>query len=222
MIEEINNLNKAFKERKPDVLIIGGAKIDTKIGLLEKFKNKTDYILIGGAIANTFLIAKDLESGKSLIEKDKINEAKKILNSFKKSKTKLILPTDYLTAEKMKENAKTTTRLENAIDKNDIILDIGKKSINEYEKIIASAKKIIFNGPMGLFEIHKFSTGTTKILRAIAKNKKALKIIGGGDSVDALKKAHISQSHFTHISTGGGASLEFLEGKSLPGIEILN
>ncbi len=221
LISEIENLSKAFKKQNPSVLVIGGAKIDTKIGIIENFKNKFDYIIVGGAIANTFLKAKGFETGNSLIEKDKIKTAVKIIETLKKSKTKLLLPQDYVVSDEIKEISKKKNRKENEIKKDEIALDIGKSTIENFIKILIKAKKIIFNGPMGLYEISKFAKGTNQILKAISKNKKALSIIGGGDSIDALNKAKISQKHFTHVSTGGGASLEFLEGKSLPGIEIL-
>ncbi|MDX9970942.1 MAG: phosphoglycerate kinase [Candidatus Gracilibacteria bacterium] len=221
MLEEIKNLDIAFKKIKPSVLVLGGAKIDTKIGLIENMKDKFDFILVGGAIANTFLKAKGFETGNSLIEKDKIKIAKKIIESLKKSQTKLLLPEDLIVSTKIEENAKTQNRNENEIQNNEIALDIGKKTIQTYLKILMKAKKIVFNGPMGLFEIKKFSNGTKKILKTISENKKAIKILGGGDSIDALKKSKISTKKFTHISTGGGASLEFLEGKTLPGIKIL-
>lgn len=222
MITEIENLNKAFKNISPSVLIIGGAKIDTKIGIIENFKNKFDYILIGGGLANTFVKAKGQETGKSLIETDKIQIAKNILKKFKNSKTKLLFPLDYIVSKEISEKAKIKNKDENNIEKDEIALDIGEKTINQYSKIIKKAKKIIFNGPMGLFEIKKFSKGTRKILKAISENNTAISIIGGGDTLDALKKTRISTKKFRHISTGGGASLEFLEGKKLPGIEILN
>lgn len=223
MEEEIKNMEIVLtnKIKRPFTIILGGAKIDTKIGLIKNFLNKANYILIGGAIANTFLKAENQETGKSLIELEKVKTAKNLQKLFKNKKTKLIIPIDYKTCLEIKENAITKNKLMKNIEKNEIIIDIGTKTENLYSKIIKQSKTIVLNGPMGIFEIKNFSSGTKKIITEIKNNHKAISIIGGGDTVDALKRFRISEKNYSHVSTGGGASIEFLEGKTLPGIKVL-
>ncbi|MBU4360234.1 phosphoglycerate kinase [Candidatus Parcubacteria bacterium] len=193
---EIKNLN-LNKIKKPLVLIIGGAKIETKLPVIHNFLNKADYILIGGAVANVFLKARGVDVGKSLVDEKYLLEAKKLLL---KNKLKIILPIDY------------------KISKNKI-LDIGPKTIILFSGIIKSAKTIIWNGPMGFFENKKFATGTDAIARAVLQNKKSKIIIGGGETITGIRnqKSGIRKNIF--ISTGGGAMLEFLAGKKLPGLK---
>ncbi len=212
LIQEIKKLNKLKNQKinRPYTIIIGGAKIDTKIDLLNNFINIVDNIVIGGAIANTFLKSQNINIGKSLFEKEKVINAKKILERYKKSKSKLILPTDYKTSVKIDTNSTTIEKEKNNVSKDDIIVDIGSKTIKKYKAIIRNSKTIFFNGPMGIYEIENFSKGSNEILKEIANAKNKITIIGGGDSIDALNKLKINTKNIYHISTGGGASIEYL------------
>jgi 3-phosphoglycerate kinase len=216
-IKAMSPLLDSKKLKQPLTVIVAGSKIDTKIGVIKQFIGKAENILIGGALANTFLLAQGHKSGKSLVEKDKIDVALDILNTAKKKKTNIVLPTDVVTAEKIDSKAEFKTQTLDQIGKNDIILDIGKQSQKLYAEIVHQSKTIVLNGPIGLYEIDSFSTGTKSLFKEIAKSK-AITIIGGGDTIDAITKFKISPKKFTHVSTGGGAMIEFLEGRTLPGI----
>jgi phosphoglycerate kinase len=212
--DEVQGLDLGIKNpQKPLTIILGGAKIKTKIGVIKSFLNQADYICIGGALANTFLDAVGYELGQSLIEKEETNTAIQIINQAKKSNTELILPIDLIT---------TSGQSKSAIDftPNDNALDIGPLSISRIENIIKDSQTIIFNGPMGVYQNNLYSQGSEKILNSIAKNKQTT-ILGGGDTLDALTKFAIDPNKFTHVSTGGGAMLKYLEKGSLPVIEYI-
>jgi len=223
MQKELEYLGQAMQHpEKPFVAILGGAKVSDKIGVIQNLLSKVDTLIIGGAMAYTFLKAKGEQVGKSLVEEDKLDLARQILQSAKSSNVKFLLPLDHVVAEKIDANA--LTRVVNSgqpIPPNMMGLDIGPKTIEEYSEEISNARTIIWNGPMGVFEVSPFSRGTFKIARAIADNAAAISIVGGGDSVAALRAAGVADK-IRHISTGGGASLEFLEGKKLPGVEALS
>lgn len=207
--------------QKPFCAIIGGAKISSKIGILKALLNKVDTLLIGGAMAYTFMKAQGYSIGESLYEPEFLNEAKSILDYTSKIPTKLILPVDHIIAEHFEETAVT-----HAVSNKQGIpvgfkgVDIGPKTIQEFFMILNKAATIFWNGPMGVFEVAKFSTGTTAIAEILA-NSSATTIVGGGDSIAALQNTGVMHK-ITHISTGGGASLEFIELGTLPGIEALS
>lgn len=201
-------------------LIIGGAKIDTKIGIIKNFIKKADYILIGGALANTFLLAEGFDVGKSLVEKDKIEIAQEILMLAEKHNTKILIPGDVVVADKIDAKAKTLDLPVEDVQGSMMILDIGRLTAKEYATVISTSKTIVLNGPMGLYEMEPFAKGTKRVFNAVGKTK-GTTILGGGDTIDALNKFKISPKRYNHISTGGGAMIEFLEGKPLPGIKPL-
>jgi phosphoglycerate kinase len=205
-------------------LIVGGAKIDTKIGLIKTFIPKTKQILIGGGLANTFLKAQKYEIGASLVENDKLKIASQIINKINKSSSKLFLPKDLVVAKKLSNQRKTSICNLNSVKANDKILDLGPQTIKQFEQAVSKSKLIIWNGPLGVYEFKPFRQSTKAIANAIAKATKngATTILGGGDTLDALKVLKISTKKFTHCSTAGGAMLEFLEGKKLPGLEIIS
>ncbi|MEE9525526.1 MAG: phosphoglycerate kinase [Candidatus Woesearchaeota archaeon] len=215
--DEIDKMNKILaKPKHPFIAIMGGVKVSDKINVINSLLKKVDAILIGGAMMFTFYKAMGIETGKSIVEKDKLKLASALL---KKSKKKILLPTDTLAASRFDKQAKTKTVDINSIPKNMLGVDIGPETIEIYKEIISKARTIIWNGPMGVFEIPKFAKGTNEIAKALAKSK-ATTLIGGGDSAAAIHKLKLEKK-FTHVSTGGGASLEFLEGKTLPAIKAL-
>lgn len=210
------------KFSKPLTLMVGGAKVDTKIGLLKNFFGKADFILIGGALANTFLAACGFDIGQSLFESEKLEKAREILMLAEKRGQNIILPHDVIVADEVTEYAKTLDLPLEDVEGNMKILDIGSKTRAHFTDIIASSKTIIWNGPMGLYEFSPFASGTKTIALCLAGLKgKTKTYLGGGDTIDALKRCNIPTKKFTFVSTGGGAMLEFLEGKKLPGIEVL-
>ncbi len=205
----------------PYLLILGGAKVSDKIPLIQNLLDKVDTILIGGAMAYTFLKAQNKMVGKSLVEEDQISVCREILQQAKNSGKKILLPVDHITATGIEPNITIRmTKTDEEIDPEMMGLDIGMETINLFKEEIARAALIVWNGPMGVFEVDNFAAGTFEIAHAVATGK-ATSIIGGGDSVTAIKKTGLS-ARITHISTGGGASLEFLSGLKLPGIEALN
>jgi phosphoglycerate kinase len=222
MQKELEYLGKATSNpEKPFVAIIGGAKVSDKIDVLRNLLNKVDALLIGGAMAYTFLKAQGTKVGKSLVEEDKLDLAKELLAEAQRQNVRLLLPVDHVVAEKM--DAATPARVvktDEGIPDTQMGLDIGPETIKAFSKEIAGAKTIVWNGPMGVFEMAPFAKGTMKIAQAVAANGKATSIVGGGDSVAAVHQSGVADK-ITHISTGGGASLEFLEGKKLPGVEAL-
>jgi phosphoglycerate kinase len=223
MQKELDYLGKAVTHpEKPFVAIIGGAKVSDKIDVIRNLLTKVDALLIGGAMAYTFLKAEGKKVGKSLVEEDKIELGKELLAEAQRRNVRLLLPTDHVVAETMDAGAKPqTVSAEAGIPDDRMGLDIGPETIAAFSKEIAGAKTIVWNGPMGVFEMAPFAKGTMKIAQAVAANNKATSIVGGGDSVAAVHQSGVADK-ITHISTGGGASLEFLEGKSLPGVEALS
>jgi len=218
--KELDYLGKALAApKRPFVAILGGAKISGKIDVIEQMLPKVDAMLIGGAMACTFFRAMGLETGKSLVEEDRIEMAKEILD---RAGTKLILPHDAIVAPAIDQPDRAHTVNRAGIPPGEGIFDIGPKTADSYSRAIASAKTIIWNGPMGVFETPAFAGGTQAIARAMAAatDKGAITIVGGGDSAAAVAEAGLSDC-MSHVSTGGGASLEFLEGKPLPGVEAL-
>jgi phosphoglycerate kinase len=222
MQKELEYMGKALQHpEKPFVAILGGAKVSDKIGVIRNLMTKVDALIIGGAMAYTFLKAQGADVGKSRVEEDKIDLAKQLLQEGKAHKVKFLLPVDHIVAEKVDVNAVVhTVSGKQPIPANMMGLDIGPESIELFSEEISTARTIIWNGPMGVFEVSPFSKGTFKIAHAIADNAAAISIVGGGDSVAAVHAAGVADK-MSHISTGGGASLEFLEGKKLPGVEAL-
>jgi len=202
---------------RPILAVIGGAKISSKIDLLNNLISKVDNLIIGGGMAYTFMKAQGKGIGKSLLEADKVDVAKEIFAKAKAKGVNIYLPVDHVIAS-TKDNP-TDVKIVTDIPDNMIAFDIGPKSIAEFEKVVKISKTIFWNGPLGLFEVDAFAAGTIAIAKAIA-NSGNVSVVGGGDSVSAIKKAGV-KAKITHISTGGGASLEFVEGKELPGIAAL-
>jgi len=218
--KEVDYLSKVVHSpQKPFVAVLGGAKVSDKIPVIENLLTKADAILIGGAMAYTFFKAQGNDVGRSLVEEDKIELAASILNKTKEKNIKFYLPSDHIIAVEADAQAEPQTVDTFPFPSEMMALDIGPKTIDNYAEIIAGAKTVFWNGPMGVFEIDQFSQGTTKIAEAVA-NSGALSIIGGGDSVAAVYKAGVADK-ISHISTGGGASLEFVANDTLPGIEAL-
>jgi phosphoglycerate kinase len=222
MQKELEYLGRALHHpEKPFVAILGGAKVSDKIPVITHLLDKVDSLIIGGGMAYTFLKALGEQVGKSLVEEDKLELAKQLLQEAKTRKLKLLLPLDHVAADKVDANAHVTKIDQGQpIPANLMALDIGPKTIEMFEEEISRARTILWNGPMGVFELAPFAKGTFKVARAVADNPGALSIVGGGDSVSAVRAAGVADK-ITHISTGGGASLEFLEGKTLPGVEAL-
>jgi phosphoglycerate kinase len=219
MMKEIENLGKALvNPKKPYVAILGGAKVSDKIGVIQNLMDKVTTLLIGGGMAYTFLKAKGFEVGKSLVEEDQLKFALDLM-ARAEGRVKFLLPDDHIAAERMDVQAKRKIVKNGEIPPEWICLDIGPETVRIFSEEIKSAETIVWNGPMGVFEMEPFSQGTFAIAKAIADTS-AFSIVGGGDSVAAVNQAGVAQ-RISHISTGGGASLEFLEGKKLPGIEAL-
>jgi phosphoglycerate kinase len=223
MEKELDYLGRALHNpERPFVAILGGAKVSDKIPVIQNLINKVDVLIIGGGMAYTFLKAQGHSIGKSLVEEDKIQLAKELLQQAKSRNIKFLLPMDHVAAMKPEVNAVVKNIGEGQdIPDNLMGLDIGPKTIELFSEEISKARTIVWNGPMGVFEVSPFAKGTFKVAEAVAENAGATSIVGGGDSVSAVKKAGVADK-VSHISTGGGASLEFLEGKKLPGVEALN
>lgn len=202
--------------KRPLIAIIGGAKVSDKIGVIENLLEKADKIIIGGAMAYTFFKAQGKNIGKSLCEEEKVEYAKNLLE---KAKEKIVLPVDTVVAKEFKNDAKSAVTTD--IKDDEMGLDIGEKSVEKFAEILKNAKTVIWNGPMGVFEMENFAKGTIGVCKILSNLKDAITIIGGGDSATAAINLGYKDK-FTHISTGGGASLEYLEGKTLPGIESLS
>jgi len=222
MEKEITYLGKALEApEKPFVAIIGGSKISGKIDVIDNLLDKVDTLVIVGGMAYTFQRALGVTTGKSLVEEDKIDMAKAALEKAKAKGVNLLLPVDNILADNFAADAKTQpwdTSKNFPPDWQG--LDIGPKSIKAIEEVVSTARTVVWNGPAGVFEFPRFAVGTNAIAKAVAANKAATSIIGGGDSVSAINQAGVADQ-ITHISTGGGASLEFLEGKILPGVAAL-
>jgi phosphoglycerate kinase len=222
MEKELQYLGKVLEHaERPFIAILGGAKVSDKIGVIQNLMTKVDSLLIGGGMAYTFLKAQGLEVAKSLVEVDKLELARTLLEEAKKRKLTFLLPVDHVAAAKIEPNPVVQQIGQGQpIPANLMALDIGPKTMELFSEEISRARTIVWNGPMGVFELPAFSKGTTKIAQAVADNVGATSIVGGGDSVSAVRAAGLAD-RITHISTGGGASLEFLEGKKLPGVEAL-
>ena len=222
MEKEINFLGKALHSPdRPFVAILGGAKVSDKIQVIDHLINKVDVLLIGGGMAYTFLKAKGQQIGKSLVEDGKLDVARAVLAKAASKGVRLLLPVDHLLADKFSADAHTQKFSGDGNFPADwMALDIGPKTVDLFVDEIAKARTIVWNGPMGVFEIPAFAHGTMQVAQAVADNQLATSIVGGGDSVAAVQAAGVADK-ITHISTGGGASLEFLEGKKLPGVEAL-
>ena len=222
MEKELEYLGKALEHpEKPFIAILGGAKVSDKIAVIKNLMQKVDALIIGGGMAYTFLKALGEQVGKSLVEEDKIELAKQLLQEAKTRKLKFLLPVDHVVANKIDANARMQKVDEGqAIPADMMALDIGPKTVAKFAEEISRARTIVWNGPMGVFEVAPFAKGTFAVARAVAENAGATSIVGGGDSVSAIRAAGVAQK-ISHISTGGGASLEFLEGKKLPGVEAL-
>lgn len=222
MEKEITYLGKALESpEKPFVAIIGGSKISGKIDVIQNLLDKVDTLVIVGGMAYTFYRAKGVAIGKSLVEEDKIDLARQTMEKARAKGVNLLLPVDNILADKFANDARTQvwdTSVDFPADWQG--LDIGPKSVAAIEDVVSTARTIVWNGPAGVFEFPRFAVGTNAIARAVAANRAATSIIGGGDSVSAINQAGVADQ-ITHISTGGGASLEFLEGKKLPGVEAL-
>jgi phosphoglycerate kinase len=220
MEKELEYLGKAVQNpARPYVAVVGGAKVSDKIELLENFIKLADTVLVGGAMAYTFLKAEGIEVGQSKVEDDKLENARALVNSAKSSGKKLLLPIDHVVAEKFDVTAPAQVVNTANIPADRIGMDIGPATRAAYAHEIAGAKTIVWNGPMGVFEFPQFAEGTLTVARAVAGSS-AVSIVGGGDSVAAVKKMGVADK-ITHISTGGGASLEFLSGLTLPGVAAL-
>jgi len=219
MMKEIENLEKVLgNPQKPYVAILGGAKVSDKIGVIQKLLEKVNTLLIGGGMAYTFLKAAGIQVGKSLVEEDHLGFAADLMNKAK-GKVKLALPEDHVAAERMDVQARRQIVKNGAIPPDWMCLDIGPETVQVFSAQIQGAKTIFWNGPMGVFEMEPFSHGTFAIARSVAQSS-AFSIVGGGDSVAAVNQAGVAEK-ISHLSSGGGASLEFLEGRKLPGIEAL-
>ncbi len=218
MERELNFLGRALTNPTPPfVAILGGAKVSDKIAVIENLLSKVDRLLIGGGMANTFLRAQGKEVGQSLVENDKLEVARDLLQ---KGASKLILPVDVVIADKFDANAQHRTVAVDAVPSSWRILDIGPKTVERFKEHLRGAKTVVWNGPMGVFEMEPFAAGTFAMARTLAELSGATTIVGGGDSAAAVEQAGVAE-RITHISTGGGASLEFLEGKELPGVAVL-
>jgi phosphoglycerate kinase len=223
MEKELAYIGKAISNpTRPFVAILGGAKVSDKIEVVENLMKIADAMLIGGGMAYTFFKAQGLAIGKSLVEEDKLDLARKILADVMQKNFKLLLPLDNVVAPEFKADALATIAEVSAIPEGQMGLDIGPKTVTAYSAEIAKAKTIVWNGPMGVFEMPAFAKGTLAIAQAVAAATSggATSIVGGGDSVAAIHQSGLA-ARISHISTGGGASLEFLGGRKLPGVEAL-
>jgi phosphoglycerate kinase len=217
MEEEIDYLDKVLKDpERPFVAILGGAKVSDKLGVIESLLGTADSLLIGGAMCFTFFKAQGYEIGNSLVEDDYLEEAKRLMAE---AGDRLVLPVDVVVTEAMEEDAESETVPVDGIPAGRMGLDIGPKTVDLFSEHISGASTIFWNGPMGVFEIDAFAKGTEGVARAVAESG-ATSVVGGGDSVAAVNKLGL-EDRMSHISTGGGASLEYVEGKELPGIAVL-
>lgn len=221
MEKEISVMGKALSDpERPFTAIIGGAKVSDKISVIEHLLSKVDRLIIGGGMANTFLAGLGYKLGKSLIEHDKLDDAKALVERAKEKGVELLLPVDLVVADEFAATANHRTVGADEVPDGWMALDIGPQTVKKYREAVRSSKTVIWNGPMGVFEFDAFAKGTHAIAEAVAEVQ-GTTIVGGGDSVAAVEKSGLAD-RMTHISTGGGASLEFLEGKVLPGVAALN
>jgi len=223
MQKELDYLGNALTDpNRPYCAILGGAKISGKIDVINNLIDKVDTLIVGGGMAFTFFKAQDKEIGKSLLEEEKLDLAAELLTKLNSSNVKFLLPVDVVVAEEFKNDSPAETVSVNNIPSNKMGLDIGKESIKLFKDELLKSKTIVWNGPMGVFEMDKFAEGTMEIAKALAfaTSNGAVTVIGGGDSAAAISKSGL-EKQVSHVSTGGGASLEFLEGKTLPGVAAL-
>ncbi|MEG2259675.1 MAG: phosphoglycerate kinase, partial [Oscillospiraceae bacterium] len=219
--KELDVMGKALNDpKRPFVAILGGAKVSDKIGVINNLIDKVDTLIIGGGMAYTFFVAMGYSVGTSLLEADKVELAKEMMAKAKNKGINFLIPIDNVIADKFDANANSQIVNSDSIPDGWMGLDIGPKTIELFSNAIKSAGTVVWNGPMGVFEMDRFATGTKAIAKAVADSG-AISIIGGGDSAAAVEKLGYADK-MTHISTGGGASLEFLEGLELPGIAALN
>lgn len=224
MANELENIDKVLKDtQKPYVAVIGGAKVSTKIEILNNLLDKVDELIIGGGMMFTFLKAQGGKPGNSLVEEDYLETARQIMASAREKNIKLHLPADAIAADKFSNDAKTRHVRANAIPDEWMGLDIGPESMKKFAAVIESAKTILWNGPMGVFEMENFAEGTKVVAHALvtATRNGAFTLVGGGDSVAAINQLGLAEK-VSYVSTGGGALLEYMEGKSLPGIDAIN
>lgn len=222
MEKELDVLGKALSNpERPFTAIIGGAKVKDKIGVIDNLLEKVDNLIIGGGLAYTFVKAQGHEVGKSLLEEDKIELAKEFMKKAEEKGVKFYMPVDAVVADDFSEDANSKIVPINEIPSDWEALDIGPKTAEIYSEVIQNSKLVIWNGPMGVFEMTKFAGGTRAVAEALAEANDTYSVIGGGDSAAAVEKFHLAD-RMSHISTGGGASLEFMEGKVLPGVVALN
>lgn len=224
MQNELEHLHKALDEpKRPVMAVVGGAKVSTKINLLENLVHKVETLVIGGAMANTFLAAEGYDVGKSLYEPDYLKTARQIIGEANESGTAILLPVDVVVAKEFKEGAEHRVVKISKVAKNEMILDVGPASVAEFQSRLTSIETLVWNGPFGAFETAPFDAGTVAAARAVAERTKAgamLSVAGGGDTVAALNHAGVADD-FTYVSTAGGAFLEWLEGHELPGVAAL-
>lgn len=224
MQKELDYLGKAIADpKRPFTAILGGAKISGKIDVIENLLPKVDTLIIGGGMAYTFYKAKGYEIGKSLLEEDRIDMAKELMKKAESAKAEFLLPEDTVVAPEFDKDAPAETVESDKIPADKMGMDIGPKTREKFIEVIKNSKTVVWNGPMGVFEFDRFAEGTNAIAEALAQATEngAVTVIGGGDSASAIKKAGL-EDKVSHVSTGGGASLEFLEGKTLPGVAALN
>ena len=223
MEREVDALSRLLtRPPKPFHAVIGGAKVSGKLEVLEALLSRCQAVLVGGGMANTFLVARGVELGKSLVEEDQLENAARIMAVARRKRVRLMLPSDAVIAPQIHHRARTRTVPIGEVPKDQIVVDIGPDTRSAYAAHLAKAKTIFWNGPMGVFEIPQFAEGTNAIARVIARRSsaKVITVVGGGDSVAAVEQLGLAEK-MTHVSTGGGASLEFLEGKTLPGVTAL-
>lgn len=224
MQSELEHLHKALSDpKRPVMAVVGGAKVSTKIALIENLMAKVDILVIGGAMANTFLAAEDIKVGKSLFEADQLETANRIVKAATETGTILLLPTDAVVAKEFKTNAPHRTVKVREVAEDEMILDVGPETIAEFERRLHTTKTLVWNGPFGAFETAPFDKGTVAAAKLVAAATRAgnlLSVAGGGDTVSALNHAGVADD-FTYVSTAGGAFLEWLEGRELPGVSAL-
>lgn len=219
--EELCQLNKALaKPKRPLLAIVGGSKVSSKLQVLETLADQVDQLVVGGGIANTFLLAKHCKIGRSLAEQDLLKDAQRIIAKLAARGAQLPLPQDVYIAKNISTSATATLKDIDEVEDDDLILDFGPRTMRQISKLIHAAKTVVWNGPIGMFELSAFAQGTKELAQAIAKSK-AFSIAGGGDTLAAMAIFHIKKE-IDYISTGGGAFLEFLAGKSLPAVQVLS
>ena len=216
--KELNALKTLDNPERPYVVILGGSKVSDKIGVIDNLVTKADYILIGGGMAFTFLKAAGYEIGKSLLEEEKLDYCKNILSKYRE---KIILPTDVVLSKKVFEEVEVRETTIKDISNDEIGVDVGENTVYQFEKYLSDAKVVVWNGPLGVYEVERFRKGTLDILKYLTNNN-IKTIIGGGDTAVIVSQDEELKSKLYHVSTGGGATLEYLEGKELPGIKALD